>query len=191
MADFNPCFEKVIAIEGGYKLTDIPGDLGGMTYAGISRVKNPGWEGWAKVDKGEFDEDLTGIVKACYKKEFWDLIQGDVIGAQSVAYNLYEFGVNTGIQTSIKLCQRIIGVEKIDGIFGPISLQALNAFVSDEKDEKIFVLAFTILKMLRYNHITLNDPRREHDLLVSNQKFICGWLNRVAVGLEHWGLKYP
>ena len=190
MADFKPCFDKVIDIEGGYKLTDIPGDLGGMTYAGISRVKNPSWPGWAKVDRGEFDEELAGMVKAFYKREFWDKIQGDVIGAQSVAYNLYEFGVNAGIATAIKLCQRIIGVD-VDGIFGPKTLNALNAFVADEKDEKIFVLAFIVLKVMRYRHITFNDPRRQHDLLVSNQKFLCGWLERATSPAAYHGLKYP
>jgi lysozyme family protein len=190
MADFNPCFEKVIVIEGGYKLTNIQGDSGGMTYAGISRTRNPGWEGWSKIDRGEFDDRLAVMVKAFYKKEFWDKIQGDVIGAQSVAYNLYEFGVNAGIVTSIKLCQRIIGVE-VDGIFGPATLKALNAFVVSDKDEKIFVFAFIILKVMRYNYITFNDPRREHDLLVSNHKFLCGWLNRGTEAVAYHGLKYP
>jgi len=190
MADFKPCFEKVMALEGGYKITNDLVDRGGMTYAGISRTRHPAWPGWAKIDRKEFDDELNGMVEVFYKIEFWDKFQGDVIGSQSVAYNLYEFGINAGIQMSIKLCQKIIGVA-VDGIFGPASMKALNKFAAGEKDEKIFVLSFSLLKVLRYNHITLNDPRREHDLLVSNQKFICGWLNRVAAGLEHWGLRYP
>lgn len=191
MADFDPCFKKVIEIEGGYKLINIPGDRGGMTYAGISRVKNPHWPGWKKVDRKEFDSELFTMVKSFYKEEFWDMIMGDVIGAQSVAYNLYEFGVNAGIQISIRLCQRIIGLEKIDGIFGNKTLQALNAFVSDGKDEKSFVLTFSLMKIFRYKTIVMNDSRRDQDIIFSDQKFLCGWINRAASGLEHWGIRYP
>ena len=31
MADFNPAFEKMIHDEGGFQLTNIPGDRGGQT----------------------------------------------------------------------------------------------------------------------------------------------------------------
>jgi len=37
MANFEPCFEKVIKLEGGYKLHNVKGDKGGITYAGIAR----------------------------------------------------------------------------------------------------------------------------------------------------------
>ena len=45
--------------EGGYVLHEVPGDTGGMTYAGIARNKNPQWNGWALVDKKEFGGSLT------------------------------------------------------------------------------------------------------------------------------------
>lgn len=190
MAQFEPCFEKVIKREGGYKLIDIPGDRGGQTYAGISRIKNKAWDGWDKVDRREFDDALKGMVKDFYKNEFWNKIYGDVIGFQSAAYNIFEFAVNAGLQTSIRLCQRIIKVS-VDGIFGDNTLKALNSFIADEKDEKIFILSFSLMKVIRYKSIVMNDPRRTDDLLVSNQKFLCGWINRVESGLEYWDLRYP
>ncbi len=45
MADFIPCFEQTLTLEGGYKLHTVKGDRGGMTYAGISRVHHPNWPG--------------------------------------------------------------------------------------------------------------------------------------------------
>lgn len=39
----------VLKFEGGY--ANIPGDKGGETYRGISRVKNPDWAGWKTIDK--------------------------------------------------------------------------------------------------------------------------------------------
>lgn len=190
MADFEPCFAKVIRIEGGYQLTNNPGDRGGHTYAGISRVKNPEWIGWEKIDRKEFDNELSGMVKNYYREEFWNKIQGDAIGAQSVAYNLFASGVNIGINTAIRLCQKIIGV-KPDGFFGGKTLSALNIFVQDEKDEQIFVLRFSIMNVFRYKTIVMSDSRRNHDLLVSDQKNLCGWINRVQAGLEYWGIQYP
>jgi lysozyme family protein len=37
MANFDPAFDKMIRNEGGFKLTNIEGDRGGQTYAGIAR----------------------------------------------------------------------------------------------------------------------------------------------------------
>jgi len=58
--------------EGGYVLHEVPGDTGGMTYAGIARNKNPQWPGWALVDKKEFGGSLTPMVREFYRTEFWD-----------------------------------------------------------------------------------------------------------------------
>ena len=46
MSEFQPAFESMIVNEGGYKLTNVSGDKGGMTYAGIARNRWPNWSGW-------------------------------------------------------------------------------------------------------------------------------------------------
>lgn len=182
MANFEPCFEKVIMLEGGYKLHDVPGDRGGMTYAGIARNPWPKWPGWAKIDAGEMDAELTGMVRAFYKEHFWDRIRGDDIGAQDVAYHIFAFAVNAGLKTSVRMAQRVIGATP-DGILGDRTFQKLNEMIQDEKDERIFVVTFSLFKVFRYKDICMNDDRRSRDKLVSNQKFICGWINRVQEGL--------
>ena len=40
MADFDPAFDKMIRNEGGFKLTNIAGDRGGQTYAGIAGMRS-------------------------------------------------------------------------------------------------------------------------------------------------------
>ena len=40
MANFDPAFDKMIRNEGGFKLTNIEGDRGGQTYAGIERLQS-------------------------------------------------------------------------------------------------------------------------------------------------------
>ena len=183
MADFDPCFEKVILLEGGYKLHEVEGDRGGMTYAGIARNIWPKWAGWGKIDAGEVDAELTGMVRAFYKAEFWDRIRGDDIGAQDAAYHIFAFSVNAGLKTAVRMAQRIIGATP-DGIFGDQSFHRLNAMIQDEKDERIFVVTYSLFKIFRYKDICLNDNRRKQDKVVSNQKFLCGWINRVQKGLE-------
>ena len=51
MADFKEAFELTLAHEGGY--VKDPDDRGGETYKGIARRYNPGWSGWARIDKAK------------------------------------------------------------------------------------------------------------------------------------------
>ena len=183
MAEFEPCFNKVIMLEGGYNLHEVPGDRGGMTYAGIARNRWQKWPGWGKVDAGDYDSDLTSMVRIFYKENFWDRLKGDDIDAQDVAYHLYAFSINAGLRVAVRIAQRIIGATP-DGVFGEKSFSLLNGLIQDEKDEKIFVLMFNLMKIFRYKDICMNDRRRGNDHLVSNQKFLCGWINRVQGGLE-------
>jgi lysozyme family protein len=97
MAQFEPAFEKMLADEGGYLLHEVPGDTGGMTYAGIARNKNPQWPGWALVDKKEFGGSLTPMVREFYRVEFWDKMRGNEISNQDVANTIFNFGVNAGM----------------------------------------------------------------------------------------------
>ena len=82
MAQFEPAFEDMLKDEGGYQLTTLAGDTGGMTYAGIARNPNPNWEGWTLVDRKEFGGDLTSMVRRFYKSNFWDRIRGDDLPAK-------------------------------------------------------------------------------------------------------------
>ncbi|MCK5541725.1 MAG: hypothetical protein KAI40_03460 [Desulfobacterales bacterium] len=178
MADFIPCFEKVMDMEGGFVVHEIPGDRGGLTYAGIARHKNPSWSGWAKVDADQFDADLFDQVQSFYKKNYWDRIRGDEIIFQEVAYCLFDFGVNAGTKTAVKIAQKIIGA-LCDGHFGKLSLAALNELIQDKKDAALFVASYSLEKIFKYKDICMKDPRRKKDRISSNEKFLCGWINRV------------
>jgi lysozyme family protein len=183
MADFLTCFKKVMALEGGYKLHTVKGDRGGMTYAGISRQAWPNWQGWEKIDYGEYGEDLFRAIEDFYRSNYWDKINGDRIKSQHVAYMIYDFAVNAGVSTSARIAQRIVGA-KADGDIGPKTLQAMDEYIKDEKDERIFITTFSLLKVFRYKDICLNDKRRSSDKVESNLRFICGWINRVQKGVE-------
>jgi lysozyme family protein len=169
MADFGPAFEKMIHDEGGFQLTDIPGDRGGMTYAGIARNPNPDWPGWALVDRKEFGS-VTPLVRQFYKTNFWDRIRGDDLAVQAVAETIFNFGVNTGVGVAIKLAQVIVGATP-DGGVGPKTIELLNQCTPEK-----FVSAYALAKIQRYANICNKDR--------SQSKFLLGWINRTLQGLK-------
>ncbi len=162
MADFAPAFEEMIVNEGGYKLTNIAGDRGGQTYAGIARTMNPQWPGWAAVDRGEVPP--SELVRAFYRANFWDAVAGDAIADQSVAANLFDFGVNAGPRVAVKLAQLVVGATP-DGVPGPKTVAALNAASPD-----LFIARYALAKLGRYRDIVTRDR--------SQIKFLLGWINR-------------
>ena len=170
MADFGPAFEKMIHDEGGYQLTDIPGDRGGMTYAGIARNPNPDWPGWPLVDRKEFGGSLTSMVREFYRQRFWNVIRGDEIRDQQIAETIFNFGVNTGIGTAIKLAQIIVGATP-DGGVGPKTVELLNQCTPEK-----FVPTYALAKIQRYVNICLKDR--------SQSKFLLGWTRRALEGLK-------
>jgi lysozyme family protein len=169
MADFNPAFEKMISDEGGYQLTDIPGDRGGQTYAGIARKPNPDWAGWAFIDRKDFG-GATQLVRDFYKTNFWDRIRGDDITVQPIAETIFNFAVNTGTGVAIKLAQLIVGVTP-DGTVGPKTIERLNICTTEK-----FLPAYALAKISRYVQICMKDR--------SQSKFLLGWCRRTLEGLK-------
>jgi lysozyme family protein len=167
MAQFEPAFSKMMQNEGGYKLTNIANDRGGMTYAGISRRAWQNWPGWSAVDAGQ--TPLTSDVRIFYKLNFWDKIQGDFIDNDKIAESIFNFGVNAGTKVAVKLAQIVAGVEP-DGNVGPKTLEALNKI-----PDAMFIPAYTLAKIARYRDIVKRDR--------TQIKFLMGWINRSLEGV--------
>lgn len=74
------------------------------------------------------DGNLQGLVKSCYKDNYWKPIWGDKILKQEVANDLYDTGVNMGIGTSIKLSQRQFKLKET-GVMSEELLNKLNSVV--------------------------------------------------------------
>jgi lysozyme family protein len=169
MADFAPAFEKMIHDEGGYQLTDIPGDRGGQTYAGIARKPNPDWAGWQFIDRKDFGS-ATPLVREFYKLNFWDRVRGDELTNQAIAETIFNFGVNTGTGVAIKLAQLIVGITP-DGSIGPKTIERLNICTAEK-----FLPAYALAKIQRYVNICMKDR--------SQSKFLLGWVRRSLEGLK-------
>lgn len=167
MADFYPAFDTMMRNEGGYVLHTVPGDRGGMTYAGIARNMQPQWPGWALID-GKQDVP-TQMVRDFYRRDFWDTIRGNELQHQAIAEAVFDFHVNAG-RPARTLAQIVVGATP-DGHFGPATLKALN-----DADPEVFVLRYALAKIARYRDIvTRNRPQI---------KFLLGWVNRTLKGIE-------
>jgi len=170
MANYRPAFDRMIQNEGGYKLHDVPGDRGGQTYAGIARNFHAQWPGWRFIDNGQRDAvELSQLVEQFYREQFWLPIHGEEITGQGVAETLFDFAVNAGTRTAIKLAQIVINTTP-DGAIGSETLGLLNS-ISDEDFKVRYVLA----KIARYAEIVSRDR--------DQGKFLLGWINRTLKGV--------
>jgi lysozyme family protein len=191
MADFTPAYERTMRFEGGY--VNDPDDPGGETYRGITRRFNPGWEGWQMIDKARNAPDfpvcldrlkaLEKAVSKLYKQLYWDRFQGDSIACQDVADELFDTSVNLGVTRAVTFLQTALNVLNRnqtlygdiieDGICGPMTLKALEAYLRTEPPE----LLITVANILQGMHYIVS--MRQSPVL---EKFARGWLQRVVLG---------
>lgn len=116
---FDSCFDRLLGNEGGY--SNDPNDPGGETNWGISKRAYP------DVNIRSLTRDGA---KEIYFRDFWSKIDaGDL--PDGVIFQLFDFAVNSGIETAIRYLQRALGVAD-DGHWGPISQRA--ASVASESD---------------------------------------------------------
>lgn len=108
---FDIAFDRLIGAEGGY--ANDPNDPGQETNYGISKRSYP------DVDIAALTRDGA---KAIYRKDFWDRISADGL-PDAVAFQAFDFAVNSGIETAVRYLQRAVGVAD-DGHWGPVSRAA-------------------------------------------------------------------
>jgi lysozyme family protein len=111
--DFDTSFRRLIDNEGGY--VNDPNDPGGETKFGISKHEYP-------------DVDIAALTvddaKAIYKRDFWDAGHMDMLDPE-LAFQAFDFAVNSGIRTAIRKLQQAVGAAD-DGVVGPHTLAAIN-----------------------------------------------------------------
>lgn len=116
---FDAAFDRLIGHEGGY--VNDPKDPGGETNWGISKRSYP-------------HVDIKALTRAdaklIYFQDFWTRIDGDDI-YDGVAFQAFDFAVNSGISTAVRYLQRAIGVAD-DGHWGPISRGALGILTESD-----------------------------------------------------------
>ena len=167
---FEKALEKVLQLEGGLKLHKNPTEKA-ETYAGIYRKEHPYWEGWEYIDKG-----LTPpfeLVEKFYYENFYKPFEK--IENETIRDLLFEFSVNAGIKTAIKLLQKVVGA-KPDGILGNETLAKLDEY-SQKHTEKNFIKDFTLARIAFYTGLANKNPQK-YGL------YLRGWINRSFKAME-------
>lgn len=134
---FDDCFTRLLGHEGQY--VNNPRDPGGETNWGISKRSYP------NVDI----KNLTrGQAREIYMRDFWLRINADKL-QDGVAYQLFDFAVNSGIETAVRYFQRAVGVAD-DGHWGPASQAAADAM--SESDQIMLLNAERLDYMTRLSN---------------------------------------
>ncbi|WP_129714672.1 glycoside hydrolase family 108 protein [Pedobacter sp. SYP-B3415] len=185
MANFQTAFAKTMVVEGGY--ANDPDDTGGETYMGIARKHNPAWAGWRLVDQHKSkpgrdavmknDRSLQELVRSFYKVAYWDVNKLDQIVDQSIAEEMFDTGVNMGVEIAARFLQTALNVLNrnqvdypnisVDGAIGPATLKTINT----HKSAKLVFKVLNILQGARY--LTIADKNEKQE------KFMRSWLSRV------------
>ncbi len=124
MADFSKAF-PLVAKQESPNLTDILGDMGGLTYYGITYKNFHNWAGWQVIKdrglkNGETLPEIDNLVATFYKENFWDRLQGDNIINQETANGLFCSAINQGLHAAICESQSALEMPQtgnIDNVF--------------------------------------------------------------------------
>lgn len=153
--DFDTAATRLLGHEGRY--VNNPRDPGGETNWGISKRSYP-------------NLDIRNLTReqalAIYRRDFWDRVNGDKLH-DGVAYQLFDFAVNSGIETAIRYLQRALGVAD-DGHWGPLSQAAADR--TGESDTIMLLCAERLDFMTRLSN--WSDASR-------------GWARRIAGNLRY------
>lgn len=108
---FDKAFDRLIGHEAGY--VNDPADPGGETKYGISKRSYP------HLDIRNLS---LGEAKNIYFRDYWMAVGVDA--SDAVRFQVFDFGVNSGIGTAVRKLQVALNVAD-DGNFGPRSQYAL------------------------------------------------------------------
>jgi lysozyme family protein len=170
VAEFKPAIDQVLGEEGGF--TDNPKDRGNWTSGiiGVGELKGTKW-GLSAMTYPHLDiKNLTREQAVqIYFDDWWTPGPYGLLRSQPLANKMFSFAVNGAAKEAAEMLQIVVNAcgrrIQIDGVIGPQTLSALNAF-----DPTIVYVAFKSAMGARYDCI--NDMNRQ--TLWARE----GWFNR-------------
>lgn len=184
MTPFETALKFTLGIEAGY--VNDPKDSGGATKYGIT-------EAVARAHGYDGDmQDLPLVVAiAIYKADYWDVSLLDTVAeiAPTVAYEMFDTGVNCGPPVAVRFLQRMLNLFNnggkaypdvaVDGRMGAQTLFALRAFVQarGRLGVEVLVEALNCMQGAFYTELAERRPKDE--------AFAFGWFaNRIVKRLS-------
>lgn len=137
--NFDAAFQHVLKAEGGY--IHHPSDPGGATNMGITEAvaRRVGY-------KGPMQDLPVDLAKRIYLEEYWKPVRAEEL-PPAVRYAVFDAAVNSGVKQSVLWLQRALGVAD-DGVFGPKTLEAVNAANPDALRARIIAQRLRFLTNL-------------------------------------------
>lgn len=120
---FDAALPLILAHEGGY--VNHPKDPGGATMKGVTQATYDGWREEQGLPRQSVRNITAEEIGAIYRRDYWDRVKGGDL-PPGVAYAVFDFAVNSGVNRASRFLQRVIGTAQ-DGVIGPATVAAAKA----------------------------------------------------------------
>jgi lysozyme family protein len=192
---FIECWRRVVLIYESLRWSNTPGDAGGETFAGISRVAWPNLPLWKLVDalpnKERYitapGDGIYEMVQDFYYNEFFLKCGCDKMPVIA-AIDMFDMAVNIGSKRAVKYLQRILNMMNNcgrrwsdlseTGNFGPMTTDALQKFLASRwiasigEIESGHLLMTMLNHMQAYHYIDILETKNDQE------KFALSWFSR-------------
>lgn len=164
---FEGCLDFTLAREGGY--SNRAADKGGPTNFGITQAALSDYRG-VPCSADDVKNLTRDEAEKIYELKYWNVMRLDRIRNAKIALILFDFGVNAGPATSIRLLQSVLNEsfsEKlaVDGVLG----NSTDVCVATANPAKLTRKLIQGIQK-HYVNICLRNP--------SQMEFLAGWMNR-------------
>lgn len=162
MADYRVLIPIIKKWEGGF--SDNPNDSGGATNKGVTLATFRQFYGQNKTVN-----DLKAITDAqwlnIFLSGYWNKVRATEINNQSIANIIVDWAWASGPDTAARKVQKIVNVD-VDGIVGPKTLAAINAYNPQQLFDRIKSERISFVE-----NLVKNRPK--------DSVFLTGWKNRI------------
>lgn len=166
--------DQVIAREGGY--VNSPDDSGGKTRYGITERAARAW-GY----DGPVHDLPRDIAVRIYEDAYWPPALDDLLAlSPRLAAEMFDTGVNMGPRRAVRFLQRALNVLNrqerdfgdiaVDGILGPVTVDAVTAFLRLRRGRGETALLTAVNCLQGASYIQLAERRKK------DEAHLFGWL---------------
>lgn len=154
----------------GDEYTDDPADGGGPTKFGITRATLSEWRG-AQATAEDVKKLERPEAEAIYRARYIQTPHFDAIASMELRAAVVDAGVNSGPSAAVRMLQRALGMNAIDGVLGSITLTLANAH-----DGRKLAVKLCAQRVRFLGRLITDNP--------TQAKFAAGWMARVASIVE-------